>query len=71
MVDSSGPRYGEKASYYSAVCLETGEVEWDGAGGQQQLRNMGCLLGPVAAEALRAVGGDLGQSADTPWRDGT
>ena len=28
MVDSSSPRYGEKASYYSAVCLETGEVEW-------------------------------------------
>ena len=27
-VDSSSPRYGEKASYYSAVCLETGEVEW-------------------------------------------
>ena len=28
MVDSSSPRYGEKASYYSAVCLETGAVEW-------------------------------------------
>ena len=28
MVGSSSPRYGEKASYYSAVCLETGEVEW-------------------------------------------
>ena len=28
LVDSSSPRYGEKASYYSAVCLETGEVEW-------------------------------------------
>ena len=27
-MDSSNPRYGEKASYYSAVCLETGEVEW-------------------------------------------
>ena len=25
LVDSSSPRYGEKASYYSAVCLETGE----------------------------------------------
>ncbi len=24
---STSPRYGEKASYYSAVCLETGEVE--------------------------------------------
>ena len=28
MVDSSSPRRGEKASYYSAVCLESGEVEW-------------------------------------------
>ena len=28
LVDSSSPRYGDKASYYSAVCLETGEVEW-------------------------------------------
>ena len=28
MVDSTSPSYGEKASYYSAVCLETGEVEW-------------------------------------------
>jgi transposase len=26
LVDSSSPRYGEKASYYSAVCAETGEV---------------------------------------------
>jgi transposase len=36
LVDSPSPRWGEKASYYSyysAVCLETGEVEvmeWDG-----------------------------------------
>ena len=28
MVDSTSPRYGEKASYYSVVFLETGEVEW-------------------------------------------
>ena len=28
LVDSTSPRYGEKASYYPAVCLETGEVEW-------------------------------------------
>jgi transposase len=26
-VDSNSPRLGEKATYYSAVCLETGEVE--------------------------------------------
>ena len=28
LVESTSPRYGEMASYYSAVCLETGEVEW-------------------------------------------
>ena len=33
LVDSSSPSYGEKASYYSAVCLETGEVEWMGLEG--------------------------------------
>ena len=27
-VESTSPQYGEKASYYSAMCLETGEVEW-------------------------------------------
>jgi transposase len=27
LVGSTSPRYGEKASYYAAVCLETGEVE--------------------------------------------
>ncbi len=33
LTDSGSPRYGEKASYYSAVCLETGEVEWMGLEG--------------------------------------
>jgi transposase len=28
LVDSTCPRWGEKASYYSAVCPETGEVEY-------------------------------------------
>lgn len=27
LVDSTNPRRGEKATYYSAVCLETGKVE--------------------------------------------
>ena len=27
LVESTCPRRGEKVSYYSAVCLETGEVE--------------------------------------------
>ena len=40
LVDSNSPRYGEKASYYSAVCLETGE--WPG--GQQQQRDLVAFL---------------------------
>ena len=28
MVDSTSPRYGEKAIYCPVVCLETGEVDW-------------------------------------------
>ena len=27
LVDSTSPRLGEKVTYYSAICLETGEVE--------------------------------------------
>jgi transposase len=27
LVDSTSPRWGEKASYYGAVCLETGDIE--------------------------------------------
>ena len=53
LVDSTSPKYGEKASYYSAVCLETGAVEWmdasaGSAGGQQQRGHLGCL--PYATE---------------------
>ena len=28
LVNSSSSRHGEKVSYDSAVCLETGEVKW-------------------------------------------
>ena len=27
-MDSTSPRRGERASYCSTMCLETGEVEW-------------------------------------------
>ena len=63
LVDSSSPRYGEKASYYSTVCLETGEVEWmelegnsnSGPPGQRQLpgRHRG---GQLQGEALPTPG---------------
>ena len=63
LVDSTSPRYGEKASYYSAVCLETGRGGMDGTGWQQQLRHLGGIPVPVAAEAVRAAEGHLGQRA--------
>ena len=75
LVDSTSPRYGEKASYYSAVCLETGEVEWmdasaGSAGGEQQLRNLSRLPGTTEGEAPRAAQRDLGQCPGAPWRGG-
>ena len=66
LVDSTSPRYGEKASYYSAVCLETGEVEWMELEGEQQLRNAGSLPGTVTGEAWRSSERDLGQRAGAP-----
>ena len=44
LVDSSSPRYGEKASYYSAVCLETGEVEWMGLEGNSNAETSAAFL---------------------------
>ena len=66
LVDSTSPRYGEKASYYSAVCLETGEVEWMELKGNSNSRTSAAFLKPVEAEALRAVGRDLGQRTGAP-----
>ena len=50
-MDSTSPRYGEKASYYSAVCLETGEVEWMELEGNNNSETSGSLPGAVAGEA--------------------
>ena len=47
MVDSSSPRYGEKASYYSAVCLETGEVEWMELDGNSNSGTSAAFLGQL------------------------
>ena len=44
LVDSSSPRWGEKASYYSAVCLETGEVEWIELEGNSNSGTSGAFL---------------------------
>ena len=44
---SSSPRYGEKASYYSAVCLETGEVEWMELEGNSNSGTSAAFLGQL------------------------
>ena len=56
LVDSSSPRYGEKASYYSAVCLETGEVEWMELEGRQQLSETSAAFPEDSCGRGRAVG---------------
>ena len=74
LVDSNSPRYGEKASYYSAVCLETGEVEWmELAGNSNSGTSVACLTQlPDATEgkASRAAAGQLGQCAGASWGSG-
>ena len=74
LVDSNSPRYGEKASYYSAVCLETGEVEWlELAGNSNRGTSVACLTQlPDATEgkAPRAAAGQLGQCAGPSWGGG-
>jgi len=45
LADSTSPRWGEKASYYSAVCLETGEVEVAELDGNSTAAFLGQLRG--------------------------
>ena len=47
LVESTSPRYGEKASYYSAVCLETGEVEWMELEGNSNSGTSAAFLGQL------------------------
>ena len=47
LVESTSPRYGEKASYYSAVCLESGEVEWMELEGNSNSGTSAAFLGQL------------------------
>ena len=75
LVDSTSPRRGERASYYSAVCPETCEVEWMELEGNSNPGTSAAFLGQLrearrergtpgerhaGREARRAVAGDLG-----------
>ena len=68
LVDSSSPRRGEKASYYSAVCLETGEVEWMELDGNSNAGTSASFLRATEGEAPRALERDLGQRASASGR---
>ena len=70
LADSGSPRYGEKASYYSAVCLETGEVKWMELEGNSNSRNIGRVPETVKREARRTAERDLRQRSGAPWRAG-
>ena len=47
LVDSTSPRRGEKVGYYSAVCLETGEVEWMELEGNRNAGTSATFLGQL------------------------
>ena len=51
MVESTGERLSEKASYYSAVCLKTWDVEWM----KPARRNVGGFPDPTEVEAPRTI----------------
>ena len=58
LVDSTSPQRGEKASYYSAVCLETGEVEVMELGGNSNSATSAAFLSKSRArhtEPLTAI----------------
>ena len=44
LMDSKSPSRGERASYYSAVCLETGEAEWMELEGNSNARTSAAFL---------------------------
>ena len=76
LVDSTSPRYGEKASYYSAMCLETGEVEWMELEGNSNRETSAAFL----AQLRKVLSGPLNaiwDNAPAPlrqaqkWRGGT
>ena len=70
LVDSTSLRYGEKASYYSAVSLETGEVEWMALEGNSNSGTSVAFLEATEGKAYRADAGHLGQRACPSWRGG-
>ena len=70
LVESNSPRYGEKASYYSAVCLETGEVEWMELEGNSNSGTSATFLGELRERHPGQLNVIWDNGAGTPWRGG-
>ena len=70
LMNSSSPRYGEKASYYSAVCLETGEVEWMELDGNSNSGTSAAFLEQLREGHTGPLTVIWGQRAGAPWRGG-
>ena len=60
-MDSTSPRRGEKASYYSAVCLETGEVAVMELAGNSTSATSAAFLRQLRVRHYRTADRDLGQ----------
>ena len=75
MMDSASPRRGEKVSYYSAVCLETGEGEVMELEGNPPQADQLCRLPAVrqwrTGAAHPTSDGDLGQLSSPSGRRDT
>ena len=64
LVDSTSPRWGEKACYYSGVCLETGEVEAMEIAGNSNAETSTAFLQQLRASWTS--GSNLGQWTSPP-----
>jgi transposase len=62
LVDSTSPRLGEKATYYSAVCLETGEVE--------SMEVSGNCTAQTSADFLRQLRDNYSEPLIVIWDNG-
>ena len=60
LVDSTSPRWGEKACYYSGVCLETGEVEAMEIAGNSNAETSTAFLQQLRANHSWTSGSNLG-----------
>ena len=58
LVDSTSPRWGEKANYYSGVCLESGEVEAMEIAGNSTAETSTAFLRPAKRKPSWTSGSD-------------